>query len=99
MIPLTKCPGCQGPFKRIKLNEGWPQEMCEKRCPLGYYQFHQRNFEDNEIGYFIFNTKDFNIYVYVDHFGYQDKIFIYHLTFPKGELTQPPFLIIPRFEI
>lgn len=99
MIPLTKCPGCQGPFKQIKQNEYWHQEICDNRCPLLYQQFHQHNFEDNEIGYFTFNTKDFGVYVYIDHFGYKDKIILYHLVFPRGEATQPYFQIIPRFEI
>lgn len=99
MIPLTKCPGCQGPFRRIKQNEGWHQELCDNRCHLDYSQYHQTSFEDNEIGYFTFDLPDFFVYVYINHFGYKDKIYLYHQEFPRGESTQPPFMILERFEI
>ncbi len=99
MIPLTQCPGCQSKFKRIRQNEGWHQETCKKYCPLNYSQFHQIDFDDNDIGYLHFYTKDFNVYVYVDHFGIKDLIYIYHKVFPRGESTQQPVFKIPRFEI
>ncbi len=99
MIPLTKCPGCQGPFKRINHNPSWHQEICENRCPLLYQQFHPHNFEDNEIGYFIFYTEDFQVYIYVDQFGIKDTIHIYNRVFPRGEYAQRYIFCIPRFEI
>lgn len=99
MIPLTKCPGCQGPFKRINPNSGWYQELCENRCPLDYSQFHKTDFDDNDIGYITFYIKDFSVYVYVDHFGLKDTIHIYNRVFPRGESMQRYIFCIPRFEI
>lgn len=99
MIPLTKCPGCQGPFRRVNHNSGWHEESCMIRCPLDYSQYHQTNFDDNEIGYFTFYTEDFNVYVYIDHFGMKDIIHIYHKVFPRGEATQDTVFRLPRFEI
>jgi hypothetical protein len=99
MIPFTKCPGCQGPFKRIKQNERWHQQMCVKRCPLDYSQYHKIDFDDNDIGYFTFDTQDFRVYSYIDHFDMKEIIHIYYKVFPRGELTQKPVFILPRFEI
>jgi hypothetical protein len=99
MIPYTQCPGCQGPFRRINHNKGWHQELCENRCPLDYSQFHQTSYDDNEIGYITFELQDFYVYVYFNHFGYKDVIYIYHQVFPRGESVQGPAFIIPRFEI
>jgi hypothetical protein len=99
MKPLELCPGCQSPFRRIKQNEGWHQELCDRRCSLDYAQFHQRSFEDDSIGYVTFDTKDFFIYAYYDHFGHKDLIYIYHQEFPRGESTQGPAFIIPMFPI
>ena len=99
MIPLDKCPGCQGPFRRIKQNEGWHQELCNNRCALDYSQYHQTSFEDNSIGYFTFDTPDFYVYSYIDHFGYKDLMYIYHQEFPRGESVQGPAFVIKRFEI
>lgn len=99
MIPLTQCPGCQAKFKRIKQNERWHQEMCKKRCPLDYSQYHKIDFNDNDIGYLTFYTEDFMVYVYVDHFGLKDIIHIYNRVFPRGESMQRYVFEIPRFEI
>lgn len=99
MIPLTKCPGCNSPFKRINHNARWHEELCIKRCPLDYTQYHQTSFDDNAIGYFTFYTEDFQVYVYIDHFGMKDLIYVYHRVFPRGENTQKPVFILPRFEI
>lgn len=99
MIPLIKCPGCQGKFKRIKQNERWHQELCENRCPLDYSQYHKIDFDDNDIGYFTFQIKDFHVYVYIDHYSLKDIIYIYNKIFPRGESSQLPIFRIPIIEI
>jgi hypothetical protein len=97
MIPLSQCPGCQNEFFRTNHNSNWHEERCIKRCPLDYAQFHKTDFNDNEIGYFTFSTKDFNIYAYVDHFNIINHIYIYCKEFHKG--SQQPALIFPLFDI
>lgn len=98
MIPLTACPGCQGPFKQINYNEGWHKETCQNECQLKYEKF---SIIDN--GYLKFAVKDFHVLVHIDFFDIKDKIHIYYKV-PKRfegyiEPHNPPDFIIPRFEI
>lgn len=100
MKPFTKCPSCQAPFTRISYNINWLEESCSNYgCQTQYRQYFPKSWDDPNLSYIQFKTKDFFAYFYYDHHSYHNRAHIYHNVFPKGESVQSPAFKIPAFEV
>ena|SRR5271165_4382310 len=116
---FDKCPICSrrgidNGWKHINHNSIWWEYKCgtyftqeETVCEFSQYFF--KSYEDPELKYYQFYTKDYHVYVYSDDFGIKKQTigltnpngqtYFYHRKFPRGENTRGPFQVWDQFPI
>lgn len=65
--------------------------MCQARCDSDFSQFFLSSFEDDNLSYANFYTKDFKLYFYFPNYynvEMRNKMYVYHRVFPRGEAVQ-----------
>jgi hypothetical protein len=92
------CPVCktQDKLKHHLPSKYFYQISCKNQYDIcGFHQYPINSFEDQEIKYFSFYTKDFNIYVYGENENNRSAInltHIYYRKFPRGQSVQSPLI-------
>jgi len=101
--PYQECPIClcvQKPssWTDINYNTIWWEKMCTNHYSndCGFSQFFFSSYQDQELSYLTFSTKDFSVYVYGQNHPTEvlrNKTYFYHKIFPKDSNVQIPFQI------
>jgi hypothetical protein len=101
MKKFKKCPVCDcDAFIRRTYSSSWFEEHCDN-CDAQFSQHFSDSFDDEDIHYTTFYTKDFYYYVYYkESFSTKSGTTnIYNRIFPRGESVQSPMLTYKKFDI
>jgi len=106
MKPFKECPACAAHFTQDNKNAIWWEEFCSNMfngvnpCPIKFRQYYKSSFQDDQLRYLQFYTKNFHIYVYFEPDTlWPGKTYIYDKVFNRGEHVQGPAFIVNNFPI
>jgi hypothetical protein len=77
MKPFIHCPYCNGAIHRPPLQGRLYYEYCSGYCATEYSQYFKDAFDEPELSYLRFSTKNFNVYTYFQNSSFPNEAHIY----------------------